>query len=64
MVLHKLFEVDILVWVPHVDISMCKRTILAELALTRVLRVIKVLALLSLVVVVWNVQHLHLDLNR
>ena len=55
-----------MVRVPEIAIAVCIGTILAELALSwcnpdpRLITVV-VLALLSLVVVIGDVQHLHLD---
>jgi hypothetical protein len=52
-----------MVRVPEIAISVSIGAILAELALTWRLRLVVVLALLSLVVVIWDIQHLHLDFD-
>jgi hypothetical protein len=58
-----LIKIDVLVRVPEIAISVSIRTILAELALPWRFRLVVVLALLSLVVVIGDVQHLHLDFD-
>lgn len=64
MFLHKLCYVNIRIGISHVDIPVGIGTILPEFAYPWVHWVVEILALLSLVVIVWDVQHLHLYLNR
>jgi hypothetical protein len=58
-----LIKIDVLVRVPEIAISVSIGAILAELALPWRFRLVVVLALLSLVVVIGDVQHLHLDFD-
>jgi hypothetical protein len=58
-----LIKINVLVRVPQIAISVSIGAILAELALPWRLRLVVVLALLSLVVVIGDVQHLHLDFD-